>query len=276
MSYRKATALDERCVVGIYVDDGAHFQKLMREISREIDHRRARVIPLMAEDITPEALAGMYCFVMPGGADKPYCLKLNGDRNAMLRRFVETGGRYLGVCAGAYYACRAISFNAGAANSVIEPRELALIDAEAIGSLAELAGPYDLKMRTAAAARIEWSGLGKFNAFYHGGPRFVLTPGADAEVVATYADIENAIAALVAPVGQGLAILVGVHCEISSAALEQDLAELIDGADHGHIVGAIRKTENLRRQAFRALLDKAGIPLKGDRAASAPRSRHLH
>lgn len=57
--------------------------------------------------------------VMPGGADLPYCRCLNGIGNQVIRRFVQQGGAYLGLCAGAYYACAAIEFEPGHPRSVV-------------------------------------------------------------------------------------------------------------------------------------------------------------
>ena len=38
--------------------------------------------------------------VFPGGRDSPYHDKLKGPGNKLIRRFVESGGWYLGLCAG--------------------------------------------------------------------------------------------------------------------------------------------------------------------------------
>ena len=51
--------------------------------------------------------------VMPGGADRPYCAALNGEGNRRIRAFVEAGGAYLGLCAGAYYASQRVEFELG-------------------------------------------------------------------------------------------------------------------------------------------------------------------
>ncbi|KAI8379644.1 biotin-protein ligase [Radiomyces spectabilis] len=56
-----------------------------------------------------------YCamLVMPGGRDLPYCEELDGKANDRIRHYVEQGGRYLGICAGAYYGCATIEFEKG-------------------------------------------------------------------------------------------------------------------------------------------------------------------
>ena len=42
---------------------------------------------------------------MPGGRDQPYCRELGGAGAGAVRDWVERGGGYLGLCAGAYWAC---------------------------------------------------------------------------------------------------------------------------------------------------------------------------
>ena len=52
-------------------------------------------------------------FIMPGGRDRLYHAALLGAGNLKIRSFVERGGTYLGLCAGAYYGCRSIEFEKG-------------------------------------------------------------------------------------------------------------------------------------------------------------------
>jgi glutamine amidotransferase-like uncharacterized protein len=71
---------------------------------------------------------------MPGGADLPYCRLLNGRGNAIIRGWVEAGGAYLGICAGAYYASSCCVFEAGNPDlEVIGDRELAFFPGTAFG-----------------------------------------------------------------------------------------------------------------------------------------------
>lgn len=158
------------------------------------------------------AFDGADIFVMPGGADLPYCRKLNGAGNKNIRAFVENGGIYLGICAGAYYACRDIEFHKGRADEICGPRELALIDATAVGSLPDLAPYYDDKLRTVAPIKLLADD--EITAYYHGGCKFNLHQ--EAIVHARYA-IEGLPAAIIEKkISQGRAILSGVHLEISA------------------------------------------------------------
>ncbi|PNH07957.1 Biotin--protein ligase [Tetrabaena socialis] len=88
---------------------------------------------------TAELLEGSWrsttlLLVMPGGADLPYCKLLNGRGNRLLRDFVEAGGSYLGLCAGAYYGCSRVEFEPGSALQVVGDRELGFFPGVARGA----------------------------------------------------------------------------------------------------------------------------------------------
>lgn len=146
-------------------------------------------------------------FVMPGGADLPYVAKLNGTGNDNIRAYVEEGGTYLGVCAGAYYGCKEIEYHKGRADEICGPRELAFVDAIAVGSLPDLAPYYDDALNSAAIVPLTHG-----EAFYQGGCTF---RGKDFEVIARYETLPAKLPAIIAAnVGEGRVILSGVHFEI--------------------------------------------------------------
>ncbi len=153
-------------------------------------------------------------FVMPGGADLPYGRKLNGTGNANLRRFVEDGGTYLGICAGAYFACRAIEFHKGRNDEICGPRELALVDCVGIGSIPEIAPYYDDTPNSAAITKISLGNGETLNAYYHGGCYFDVSDP-DAKIIARYEALENKPPAIITKlVKNGRAVLSGVHLEV--------------------------------------------------------------
>lgn len=158
-------------------------------------------------------------FAMPGGADLPYCKKLNGAGNRNIRSFVETGGTYLGICAGAYYGCAAIEFHKGREDEICGERELALIDAVAYGSLPALAPHYDQTLRSAAIADLVLQDGSETQAFYQGGCAFHVHDDST-EIAARYKDVPGHPPAIITKqIGQGRAILSGVHFEITPALL---------------------------------------------------------
>ncbi len=72
-------------------------------------------------------------FIMPGGTDLGYVKKLQGAGNSMIKDYVNGGGSYLGICAGAYYGASYIEFDKGGNFEVVGPRELQFFDGKAIG-----------------------------------------------------------------------------------------------------------------------------------------------
>ena len=74
-------------------------------------------------------------FFLGGGAATPYMEKLAGEANERIRSYVDRGGVYFGICAGAYYACRRIVFEKDIEALHIESRcGLNLVEGEAIGT----------------------------------------------------------------------------------------------------------------------------------------------
>lgn len=148
-------------------------------------------------------------FVMPGGADLPYCRKLDGEGNDNIRAYVEKGGTYLGICAGAYYGCEALEYHKGREDEICAQRELAFAPAVAVGSIHDLAAPYDLTLNSASVITLQ-NGL---QTYYHGGPYFRLNGKVD--ILAYYNLPYIAPAVIRTPVGKGMAILSGVHFEVT-------------------------------------------------------------
>ena len=54
--------------------------------------------------------------VFPGGRDLPYQYDLAGKANDRIQAWVQAGGRFLGFCAGAYYASSRVEFEIGRAS----------------------------------------------------------------------------------------------------------------------------------------------------------------
>ncbi len=202
----------------IYQDDGVGVfaRRCLENFFREDD-----VWLCTAESVIDGRVFDMTdLFVMPGGADLPYCRKLNGAGNANIRSFVENGGTYLGVCAGAYFACRNIEYHKGRDDEICGPRELAFVPATAIGSLPDLTPPHDATLATAAIVDITLQDGSTVPVFYQGGCRFDLSPGHDCDILATYTQIAgNPPAIIRRTVGRGTVVLSGVHFEITKEML---------------------------------------------------------
>ena len=201
----------------IYQDEGVGEFSLhcTKHFFKGVDIRLADAATI----ISGQCFDGTNVFVMPGGADLPYAKKLNGAGNVNIRAFVENGGTYLGICAGAYYACRAIEYHKGRADEICGLRELAFVDCVAVGSLPEIAPHYDDTLSSAAITKIILDRGDIINTYYHGGCYFdVADKGA--KVMARYdALIEKLPAIITKKFGLGRVVLSGVHLEASNTHL---------------------------------------------------------
>lgn len=168
---------------------------------------------------SPDWLKKTALLIMPGGRDRPYQQALQGEANENIRLFVEKGGRYLGICAGAYYSCRSFEFEKGHPLEIIEQRELAFFPGLAEGPAY---GPGQFSYDHEQGARTARLSLYQENenpiasaAYYNGGCTFRGTEKEpEVKVIARYADIEGFPPAIIlCPIGKGLALLSGVHPE---------------------------------------------------------------
>ncbi|GAA6020887.1 hypothetical protein JCM10207_003177 [Rhodosporidiobolus poonsookiae] len=166
--------------------------------------------------------------VFPGGRDLPYLFDLGGKANDRIRNWVNNGGRYLGICAGAYYACESIEFEIGTELEVAGPRELRFFPGLGRGTVFpgfqydSDVGARDVHLTLNRTAwRDHWQQSPEAcEIWYNGGGAFYLPPHAstlDVEILASYAHAEGTPAAGVGcRVGKGRAVLWGTHPEQSS------------------------------------------------------------
>jgi biotin--protein ligase len=153
----------------------------------------------------------------PGGRDLPYHSKLQGEANARIRRYVETGGRYLGICAGGYYGSASIEFEKGGELEICGQRELAFFSGKAVGPAYGLGLFQYNSERGAKAAKVIWDK--KESSVYFNGGCFFQSPEDDpfCQVIARYGDLSETPAAVVfCQCGKGAALLSGVHPEYSN------------------------------------------------------------
>lgn len=201
----------------------------------------------------------------PGGADLPYAERLDGRGNASILRYLERGGAFLGVCAGAYYACARVAFEPATPGAITGLRGLALFRGTARGSLHELAAPYALDhLRCAAVVRVRRADDGReLCALYWGGPELVADRGARFTPLMTYVtpDGRDAIAAVRTDVGRGRAVLTGVHAEVMGCQFPVEVSRFSDDShDHGmRVSAALSDHEHERQELFALQLSALGF-----------------
>jgi biotin--protein ligase len=187
------------------------------------------VLTVSADQILKEPwTATCALLVMPGGADMGYCRTLNGDGNRKIKRYVQLGGRYLGLCAGGYYGSAKCEFEVGKKGmEVVGERELGFFPGVCRG----LAFPGFVYASEAGARAVQIVvnkkvlsdvGVDGFQSYYNGGGAFVDAEKFQekgVEVLASYGEElavesgESKAAVVFCKVGEGAAVLTGPHPE---------------------------------------------------------------
>ena len=176
-----------------------------------------------AHDIQNGALDHVQILVMPGGADLYNCEKLDGRGNALIRTFVENGGVYLGICAGAYYACNAIEWGIGTAQEITGPRELAFFEGTATGPVTDFIEDGNIDKSWKEAVMIDGP-AGPDTLLYDGGP--VFSEPENSAVLARYTDLPGQPPAMTETlIGHGCVILSGPHIEYGPNDLARALCK---------------------------------------------------
>lgn len=164
--------------------------------------------------------------IIGGGADRPYCQKLNGLGNAKIKEFIENGGFYLGICAGAYYGCEFVDFM-GEHEIIFGKRELALFAGTGKGSLADLTQNHYYSNDEKSSTFLKLNEWENELFYYHGGCAFI--NGTPENIIAHY---ENGLPAIISgKYGKGTYLLSGVHFENNRHSVIWDVlkALLISG-----------------------------------------------
>jgi biotin--protein ligase len=215
----------------LYRDDGVCPSSL-RATVRSLRTVTNRPITLVTRDNFLEAgwekKAEMV--IIPGGRDVPYSLALQGAANRRIRNYVANGGRYFGICAGAYYGSASVCFEKGGPLEVIGSRELSFFPGSAIGPALGLGefcyeNSHGARITSLALSETYFSDKSA-KVYYNGGCTFNLET-ANVTALAHYEDLlEKSPAIILCQVGQGKALLSGVHPEYNPCDLSSDEREL--------------------------------------------------
>ncbi|ELP93595.1 hypothetical protein EIN_063200 [Entamoeba invadens IP1] len=212
-------SLPEFKTILLYSDDGASkicLKETEKMFSLLFPH--SKVIRITATDVLNtnwQSIADL--FVMPGGADRPYNRNLGEAGSKLIRQYVEMGGKYLGICAGAYFACDRFEFNKHieGEEEVCEERSLKFFDGMAFGPLYP---NFKENLETGAVVVPIFYNETQCSIYYNGGCAFVHNDDKSSvthtdNVVAFYENGMNAV--YVKTIGKGKVVLSGPHFEIS-------------------------------------------------------------
>lgn len=240
----------------IYNDEGTGARSLHQLVKSFKEHRTKHSLVLVDRHhlANHNWHSSTRCLVMPGGRDIPYHEALKGKANQKIKEYVSNGGKYLGICAGAYYACGRIVFEKGSPLEIIAQRELGFYPGSAVGP-AYGNGYYYQDERAARIARLRLPSSDTAS-FFNGGCYFADSQAHPSiQVLAHYQDIENQPAAIVeCPVGLGIAVLCGVHPEYSARFIKASQDPYLQ-----KLLPELADIEKERKDLFTHLLDRLSI-----------------
>lgn len=221
-------------VIYVYNDSGVSEECYIQTVQMLVQYNKSHETDFLIQTIDAEGvIKGLWCdnallFIMPGGADCPYCEKLNGEGNSVIKNYVKNGGSYLGICAGSYYGTSFIEFDKEGPYEVIGPRELQFFSGKGIGPLV----PYDYRDNSGARAApvqvvINGNESWDINIYYNGGPHFENSPNtntSEVEVIGNYKfpSLPSWQAILKIKYGKGKVLLSGVHFEYNPDNMDSD------------------------------------------------------
>ncbi|KAF9408288.1 biotin holocarboxylase synthetase, partial [Podila epigama] len=226
--------------------------------------------------------------VIPGGRDLPYARHLNGAANAKIRAYVEAGGRFWGVCAGAYYSSSEVLFEPGTPLEVKGTRELKFFggvcrgvvypgfvyDSEQGAKAVEVQLDKQLLGQDQTREPLEFE---RTRVYFNGGGYFVNADTypdtqvlawytknngpesvpSDDETLSTASGSAGPKAAMIeCKVGQGLALLTGVHPEYDATHLDAGNPEY---GPLPNVVSCLLEQDKQRLLLLQSLLRRLGL-----------------
>jgi biotin--protein ligase len=250
-------------IIYMYNDEGAS-QSSVAHFKKAIVDTRA---PYIVKDINAEEVimgdwrSDAACLVIPGGADLPYCKRLNGKGNEQIRDYVENGGTYIGFCAGGYYAGKFCDFDRGGSLEVLGSRELAFFPGAVRGPvLCDYVYDSDEGARLARVLGVDADHSGEeYNVYFNGGGHFVdAKTYSNVSVLYQYNNptFEGLAAVIECSVGKGKAILSGFHPEYDAESLKTEIDKQVPGWKNleDNIVPGLLDRSHLN--VFKAIISK--------------------
>lgn len=160
-----------------------------------------------------------------GGFDLGFLSSLDQQGCNNIRKFVKSGGAYLGICAGAYFACKCLEFDINGP-LVVKGERLGLFNGTAIGPInknfAYNSDDFTLAMK------LKISNGEEVYAYLNGGPYFEQSDK-NFNTLLTYSgcgkdmlECGEKVAVLETKFGMGKCVLSGVHFEVSAEGLNLD------------------------------------------------------
>lgn len=241
----------------VYIDagvDAGSARQSVKSLRREVESRYLVRSVDRQTILTERWEERAALLVIPGGRSLPYEEALGVEGRERIYRYVEKGGCYFGICAGAYFGCSRIDFERGQPLEITGVSHIPFYPGVGEGPALGLGRFCYQTSAGAEVAEVMWESDGRSwpraAIYYNGGPTFVGGErSVDVQVLARYAKVEKP-AIVQCHVGEGIAMLCGVHPEYSTDFLDRRDPHLIP------LWQQLERGEEGRRRLFRELVTR--------------------
>lgn len=261
--------MSERKLIYVFAGYGVHSASLLGALERakredpSIDVQEVRNEDLQKMGrIDPDIV---HAFILPGGARPQYDVQIGAHGFGLLRDYVEKGGAFYGICAGAYYASEEFHWRPHTHEYKNKKPGLSFFNGISIGP-----EPLLLKHNKtfgewydAAIVNVDYSDDTcdrHARSLYWNGP--ILHSHDNFEGIDILAHInvqgDDCPAIIKIPVGKGFAILSSIHPEVSLEQLEAHINAHLSSSDYVAVLcDELRPYEPAREDLWRSMLSHA-------------------
>lgn len=235
--------------VYLYGDQGVSAH-LVSELVRFFENEEVAARVALACDLQKtDWINEVKLLIVPGGRSLPFYDSLGTIGNQHIIDYVKQGGCYLGLCAGAYYACRDTIFAKGLSHEIRLSGPLNFFDGAAIGPVF-LADQFAYQSEQGASiVPVVTNDQQIHELYFNGGCYFkVKHPDTHTKILARY-QANDLPAIIECSVGFGKVILSGVHPEQSYRTIPID-----DNLHHQVLRKTLEQHESSRIQFMRDLI----------------------
>nr|VZI23055.1 unnamed protein product [Spirometra erinaceieuropaei] len=241
--------------VAIYSDFGAAALSV-----KQLLHCLQDVLPSLSvftvksEFVIKNSFSDCDLFCVGGGFSRGVVQSMTDVGLANLKTYVRSGGKYLGICSGAYLASRLTEFAVGSPLEIVDAGYLNFFDGIARGPLYK-DYVYNSE-KGSCAARVEANECIQtalppaFVSYFNGGCEFLDVPSGDASVLYHYSDLRTP-AIIRCRFGEGEALLSGIHFEFDPFYL----AEIEKDPYFLRILPKLKAGDPQRKQFCKAVLE---------------------
>jgi glutamine amidotransferase-like uncharacterized protein len=197
--------------VAIYVDEGT-WDESVTACRAMVEWMGYSVSFIDANDINTKVLSDFKILCIPGGDMYQYAQDISPEGKEAVRQFIRSGGGYIGICGGAYFAAETVVWK----GHQLSMESLRLFHGTARGPFNELVSHADYGMceiGMVGAHPITESEFESAWILYYWGPAFFPDADAEIDILGRYS-LQNYSAVLAFEYGAGRVFLIGTHPEI--------------------------------------------------------------